>query len=127
MTKDERILVVGATGQLGTRLIRRLAAAGIRPRALTRSPQKGEALAALATPVVGDLGAPETLSDAFEGTERVFVVAPPTADMEAIERRAIEAALAAGAKRIVYLSNFAAKEGSELRPNHIHGLHERLV
>jgi len=71
--------------------------------------------------------APETLADAFGGAERVFIVAPPVPEMETIERNAIEAAVAAGVERIVYLSNFAAKEGSDLRPNHVHGFHERLV
>ncbi len=121
------ILVVGATGHLGTRLIGQLSAAGIKPRALVRSREKGETIASMATPVVGDLLAPETLSDAFRGAERVFIVAPPAPEMEALERNAIDAAVAAGAKRIVYLSNFAAKAGSELRPMHIHGLHERLI
>jgi uncharacterized protein YbjT (DUF2867 family) len=121
------ILVVGATGHLGTRLVRQLSAAGIKPRALVRSREKGEAIAAMATPVLGDLLASETLADAFRGTERVFIVAPPVPEMEALERNAIDAAVAAGAKRIVYLSNFAATEGSELRPMHIHGLHERLI
>jgi uncharacterized protein YbjT (DUF2867 family) len=121
------ILVVGATGHLGTRLIGKLAAAGVKPRALVRSREKGEAIASLAAPVLGDLLAPETLTDAFRGAERVFIVAPPTPEMETLERNAIEAAVAAGARRIVYLSNFTAKEGSELRPMHIHGLHERVV
>jgi uncharacterized protein YbjT (DUF2867 family) len=121
------ILVVGATGQLGTRLVRQLSAAGVKPRALVRSREKGEAIASLATPVLGDLVAPETLAEAFRGAERVFIVAPPAPEMEALERNAIDAAVAAGAKRIVYLSNFAATEGSELRPMHIHGLHERLI
>lgn len=121
------ILVVGATGHLGTRLIGQLAAAGVRPRALVRSREKGEAIASIATPVLGDLLAPDTLADAFGGAERVFIVAPPVAEMEILERNAIDAAVAAGAKRIVYLSNFAATEGSGLRPMHIHGLHERLV
>jgi len=125
--KDDGILIVGATGELGTRLVGQLAAAGVRPRALVRSPDKGEAIAGMATPVIGDLRAPESLPDAFGGAERVFIVAPPVADMETIERNAIDAAIAAGAKRIVYLSNFAAKEGSDLRPNHIHGLHEQLI
>ena len=71
--------------------------------------------------------APDTLADAFRGIERVFIVAPPLPEMEALERNAIEAAILAGAKRIVYLSNFAAKEGSDLRPVHIHGLHERVI
>jgi uncharacterized protein YbjT (DUF2867 family) len=121
------ILVVGATGHLGTRLVRQLAAAGVRPRALVRSREKGEAIASFATPVLGDLMAPETLTEAFRGAQRVFTVAPPVPEMETLERNAIDAAVAAGAKRIVYLSNFAATEGSELRPMHIHGLHERLI
>jgi uncharacterized protein YbjT (DUF2867 family) len=119
------ILVVGATGQLGTRLVRQLSAAGVKPRALVRSREKGEAIAAIATPALGDLLAPETLADAFRGAERVFIV--PAPEMETLERNAIDAAVAAGARRIVYLSNFAATEGSELRPMHIHGLHERLI
>jgi uncharacterized protein YbjT (DUF2867 family) len=121
------ILVVGATGTLGSRLVRQLAAADIKPRALVRSREKGEAIASLAAPVIGDLLAPETLAPAFRGVERVFVIGKPTPDMETLERNAIDAAAAAGAKRIVYLSNFTAKEGSEQRPMHVHGLHERLV
>src|SRR5262249_504639 len=123
----EPILIVGATGQLGTRLAGQLSAAGVKPRALVRSQIKGEAIASMATPVIGDLLAPETLADAFRGAERVFIVAPPLPEMEALERNAIDAAVAGGAKRIVYCSNFAATEGSELRPMHVHGLHERLI
>lgn len=121
------ILIVGATGQLGTRLVRQLAAADIKPRALVRSREKGELIASMASPVLGDLLVPESLVDAFRGAEHVFIVAPPTPEMEALERNAIDAAVAAGTKRIVYLSNFAATEGSALRPMHIHGLHERVI
>jgi uncharacterized protein YbjT (DUF2867 family) len=121
------ILVVGATGQLGTRLVRQLAAAGVKPRAVVRSREKGEAIASLATPVLGDLMAPETLTEAFRGVERVFIVAPPRPEMQALERNAIDAAVTAGAKRIVYLSNFVAKEGEEDLHVHVHGLHQQLV
>ncbi len=121
------ILVVGATGRLGSRLVRQLAAAGVKPRALVRSREKGEAIASLATPVLGDLMAPESLAEAFRGAERVFIVAPPTPEMETLERNAIDAAVAAGTKRIVYLSNFAATEGDEDHHVHVHGLHQRLV
>lgn len=125
--KDENILLIGGTGKVGSRIVRQLAEVGIKPRVLVRSGDKGEAIASLATSVLGDLMAPQTLAEAFRGAERVFILAPPAPEMEALERNAIDAAVAAGAKRIVYLSNFAAKEGSDLRPNHIHGLHERLV
>jgi NAD(P)H-binding len=78
------ILVVGATGTLGLRLVRQLAAAGVKPRALVRSRDKGEAIASLATPILGDLRAPETLAEAFRGAERVFILAPPAPDMETL-------------------------------------------
>jgi len=127
MTRPSSVLVVGATGRLGMRLVRQLAAAGARPYALVRSREKGEAVQDLATPVVADLTEPATLSGPFSRAERVLFVAPPVPEMEAIERNAIDAAVAGGAKRVVYLSNFTAREGSEMRPMHIHGLHERLV
>lgn len=125
--KDENILIIGATGKVGSRIIRQFATAGIKPRALVRSQDKGEAIASLATPVLGDLMVPETLAEAFRGAERVFILAPPAPEMEALERNAINAAVAADARRIVYLSNFAATGGDEDRFVHIHGLHQRLV
>jgi uncharacterized protein YbjT (DUF2867 family) len=121
------ILVVGATGNLGSRLVRQLAAAGVKSRAIVRTREKGEAIAALATPVVADLTVPATLPHAFRRAERVFIVAPPTPEMELLERNAINAAVEAGAKRIVYLSNFAATEGDEDRFAHIHGVHQRRI
>jgi uncharacterized protein YbjT (DUF2867 family) len=121
------VLVVGATGHLGGRLVRRLAAQGIRPYALVRNAAKGKAVEPFASPVIGDLANPATLQEPFRRAERVFIVAPPVPEMEVIERNAIEAAVEGGAKRVVYLSNFAATEGSPMRPMHVHGLHERLV
>jgi uncharacterized protein YbjT (DUF2867 family) len=118
------ILIVGT---VGSRLIRQLATADVKPHALVRSREKAEAVAAFATPVIGDLLASETLAPAFRGAERVFILGQPTPQIETLERNAIDAAVAAGARRIVYLSNFTAKEGSELWPMHVHDLHERLL
>lgn len=125
--KNGEILIVGATGNLGRRLVRRLAATGFKPRALVRTREKADVLASHATPVIGDLLDTKTLEPVFQVVERVFVLGQPTPEMEALERNAIDAAVAAGAKRIVYMSNFTAKEDSDLKPNHIHGVHERVV
>lgn len=122
------ILVVGATGTVGSRVVRQLAAAGVKPRALVRSQEKADAIASLATPVVGDLLAPESLEPAFRGAERVFILAPPTPDLETLERNAIDAVVAAGAQRIVFLSNYGAKEGDQEDWHFdVHGRHERLL
>jgi uncharacterized protein YbjT (DUF2867 family) len=120
---DSPILVVGATGTLGARLDG-CGKRGDRLGFFMRADQ-GAGLDARS----GELAdlAPETLKPAFRGVERVFVIGKPTLDMEAMERNAIGAAVDAGARRIVYLSNFTAKVGSELLPNHVHGVHEQLV
>jgi len=125
--KNESILITGATGTVGSRLVRQLAAVGIKPRALVRSREKGEAIASLATPVLGDLMAPESLAEAFRGVESVFVLAPPVPELETLEDNAIDAAVAAGAKRLVFLSNYGAQEGDSDWHFHVHGLHERRI
>jgi uncharacterized protein YbjT (DUF2867 family) len=122
------ILVVGATGTVGSRVVRQLAAAGIKPRALVRSQQKAEAISAVATPVIGDLLVPHSLEPAFLGVERVFVLGQPTQDLETLERNAIEAAVAGGALHIVFLSNYGARVGDKEDFHFdVHARHERLL
>src|SRR5688572_5900248 len=106
------ILVVGATGVIGSELVKRLAAPGRRVRALVRSAAKAKGLPSLVESVVGDLSVPATLAPAFQGAERVFVLSPPVPEMESLDRNAFDAAIAAGVKRIVYLSNYGAGEFS---------------
>lgn len=57
----------------------------------------------------------------------MFILAPPAPETEALERNAIDAAVAASVKRIVHLSKFAATEGDADWFVHIHGLHQRLI
>jgi uncharacterized protein YbjT (DUF2867 family) len=103
-----QIVVVGAAGTIGSELVKQLTAAGRRFRALVRSEAKANSLPSLADPVIGDLLAPGTLARAFEGAERVFVLCPPTADMEKMVANAFHAAREARARHIVYLSAFGA-------------------
>jgi uncharacterized protein YbjT (DUF2867 family) len=121
-----QILVVGATGVVGTELVRQLAATGRRFRALARSEAKARSLPSLADPAIGDLLAPGTLARAFQGAERVFVLTPPTADMEEMVTNAFDAACEAGVKHIVYLSAFGA--GTLDAPHwHAHGANEKRL
>jgi uncharacterized protein YbjT (DUF2867 family) len=123
----KNILVVGSTGNIGSELLKQLAGAGHRVRALVRDPQKAERIAALATPTVGDLTKPETLGSAFDGAERVFILSPNSPETEILERNAFDAAIAAGAKRIVYVSNILAAEGDPVGHYHVQGKHERRL
>jgi uncharacterized protein YbjT (DUF2867 family) len=121
------ILVIGATGLVGSEVVRRLHGAGHRPRALVRDRQKAVRIWALASPVIGDLARPETLKQAFAGAERAFVLSPPVPETEMLERNAFDAAIAAGVKRIVYLSNYGAAEFDTDMHFHVHGKHEKRL
>jgi uncharacterized protein YbjT (DUF2867 family) len=102
----KRILVTGATGHIGRQVVEQLTA-GRRPvRALSRKPQSADFPTDVEV-VRGDLSAPETLDDALDGVEAVFLVwvAPLAFAARAIER------IASRAARIVFLS-------SPIRTNH---------
>jgi uncharacterized protein YbjT (DUF2867 family) len=70
------ILVVGATGQLGSLVVRRLRADGADVRAMVRDPATAADLAAAgATLAVADLSSPETLDAALVGVTAVVATA----------------------------------------------------
>jgi len=74
----EVILVVGATGDTGIRVVRRLLSRGFRVRALVRDLQKAaKLLPSSAELVQGDTTILSTLEPAFEGVERVICTTGP--------------------------------------------------
>jgi uncharacterized protein YbjT (DUF2867 family) len=104
------ILVIGATGQQGSAVVRHLIAQKKTVRALTRNPKQRNVvnLRELGVDVVeGDLSNPPSLTKAFEGVEGVFSVqdfyAPGVGLAGEIEqgRTVIAAAKAAGVRHIV--------------------------
>jgi uncharacterized protein YbjT (DUF2867 family) len=98
------VLVVGGTGTQGSRIVLELLARGETPRVLTRSPAR---LATLPTNVhgaVGDTRKPETLPPALAGMGAVVLITALSATEEQEGLAVVEAAKAAGVKRIVFLS-----------------------
>jgi uncharacterized protein YbjT (DUF2867 family) len=69
------ILVTGATGHVGGALARHLHQRGEKVRVLVRDPQKAAALPDDIERMVGDLGDPGTLTEAFEGVDKAFLMA----------------------------------------------------
>jgi NAD(P)H dehydrogenase (quinone) len=115
------ILVTGATGQLGSRIVDRLAArlgtqAARSPLAVSvRDPAKAEALAKRGIIVrKGDFDAPEALQQTFAGIDRLVLVSTdgPKEDRIRQHRNAIGAAKAAGVKHVVYTSFLDASPDS---------------
>ena len=94
-----RVLIIGATGNIGRQVISQLRATGARVRALTRNPDAA-GLPPWVEVVRGDLALPETLDTCLDGIDAVFLVwtAPPAAVAPVLER------IAKHARRIVFLS-----------------------
>ncbi|ASO20823.1 uncharacterized protein YbjT (DUF2867 family) [Actinoalloteichus hoggarensis] len=102
-----RIVVTGATGVVGRRVVAKLVAAGVDVRALTRRPETA-ALPAEVEVVAGDLEVPATLSETFVGADRVYLFPAAEAADEVVERIRL-----AGARRIVVLSGTTADDPEE--------------
>lgn len=96
------ILVTGATGNVGAELVRTLSEAGEQVRALVRDPAKA-ALVPGAEAVTGDLNRPETLADALDGVDGMFLL-PGYDDLPDLLDRAHKA----GVRRVVLLSGGSA-------------------
>jgi uncharacterized protein YbjT (DUF2867 family) len=68
-------LITGATGEVGSRVVRRLLECHIRPRILVRSEEKARSLFGDCVDVyVGDLAAPDSMRRAIQGVDTVFLV-----------------------------------------------------
>ncbi|MFZ5623518.1 MAG: SDR family oxidoreductase [Gemmatimonadota bacterium] len=99
-----RILVLGGTGTVGSQVVRALLALNHSVRVLTRSAEKAGTLPAGVEPAIGDLAEPATIRSVFQGMEAVFLLNAVT-PLEAHEGlMAVNGAMLAGVRRLVYLS-----------------------
>ncbi|HET9931767.1 MAG TPA: NAD(P)H-binding protein [Polyangiaceae bacterium] len=128
------IVVTGATGKLGSAIVRSLLgrSLGSKVVASARSPEEASELSALGVEIrQGDFAKPETLKSAFAGAGQVLLVSSNAAaygeDPVAQHRAAIQAAKAAGARRVLYTSHVGASETSLFAPMLTHAATERML
>ncbi|MGH2362891.1 MAG: SDR family oxidoreductase [bacterium] len=105
------ICVSGAGGTVGSEVIKKLESAKSPFRAAYFSNEKAEAARARGIDaVIVDYNRPETLREAFQGSDKLFLLAPSAPNQTQLELNAVEAAKAAGVSHIVKLSVWGADE-----------------
>lgn len=105
------IIVTGATGNVGSELVRLLSEGGSSVRALSREPERGQDLPGVEW-VQADLARRKELPEAFEGGDRLFLLTGNGEDMVWLQKNAIEAAERAGVGHVVKLSALGATDHS---------------
>jgi uncharacterized protein YbjT (DUF2867 family) len=118
------ILLTGATGTVGSALLRRLTADGERVRCLVRDPRRLGDQRVRVQIALGDLANPPSFRNALRGVETVVHLAAsirdqPLASIEELNAmatlRLVRAAERAGASRFVFFSAMGARHHSRTR------------
>jgi uncharacterized protein YbjT (DUF2867 family) len=107
------VLVTGATGNVGSRVVQELRGRGVAARAFVRDP--GRAAAILGPEVelaVGDFADPASVEAALRGVDTLFLACGNVPPQVAYETGVIDAATRAGVRRLVKLSALGAEPGS---------------
>jgi uncharacterized protein YbjT (DUF2867 family) len=126
------IIVTGATGKLGSRVVERLLEhlPAEQVGVSVRDPGKAADLAERGVRVRrGDFDDPASLVHAFEGARQVLLVSLDRAGEECVagHRNAVDAAVKAGVARIVYTSQMGAAHDSAFQPCRDHARTEDLL
>ena len=99
------ILLTGATGYIGSELVKQLKAAGVPIRIMTRHPETADMDDASVEIVKGDFSKPETLDTALEGVEKAFLLSAMNPNLVEWQSNFIAAAKRANVQHIVKLSS----------------------
>jgi uncharacterized protein YbjT (DUF2867 family) len=122
------IAVTGATGGMGGRVARRLAGRGVEQRLVVRDTSRAPELSGAEAVQASGYDARAEMEAAFGGVQTVFLVsATETEGRVEIHGTAIDAAVAAGVERLVYLSFCGAAADSVFTFARDHFHTEQLV
>jgi uncharacterized protein YbjT (DUF2867 family) len=122
------ILVSGATGRVGSNLVRVLSGAGIQVRAMVRDPATAMQLVAPGVEIVrGDFEDEESLDAAMRGIDKAFLLPPGTMRQVKQEANFIDAAKRAKLGHVVKLSLIKADPKSPGPIPQWHGMAEKRL
>ena len=116
------ILVTGATGNVGSQVVRELRERGAPVRAFVRDSDRARSLLGGDVELaVGDFADPSSVRAALAGVRRVFLSSADGPEKVAHETAVIDVAAATGVELIVKCSTLLASVGSPLPPFDWHG------
>lgn len=121
------ILVIGGRSKIGAALINALVANEQEVRALVRSGEPAEGMAAGVEAVVGDLADEGSLVKAMQGIEKVFLLSGPHPDVVAWHRNAVDAARRTGVQLLVRSSIIGSDKESPAEFVNAHTLCDRYL
>lgn len=104
------ILITGASGNIGSEVLKQAAAARLSIRAAYLSADKAKAAPTGVITVLMDYARPETIRAALEGVEKVFLVGPPTSNVAKLEAGFINEAKQSSVKHLVKLSALGGRK-----------------
>ena len=119
------ILITGATGNVGTEVVKALSRRGQPARAFVRK-EPEIALSGIEL-VEGDFNKPETFARSLQGVDQLFLLIPSSSEVEQQQRNLVEAAKRSGVKHIVKLSQLGADAHSSGRFQRYHGVVEDYI
>jgi len=105
-----KVLVAGATGTVGSELVKALLQRGADVRALTRKQPTPGTFPGAVEIAIGDLGDPVSVAEAIKGTDKLFLLIGNVADELTQALTAYGLAKKAGLKHVTYLSVFKADQ-----------------
>ncbi len=124
----KNILITGATGNIGSRLIEHLRGKDFNVNAGVRNIEKSKSFKGNNIGLAEfDYDRPETFANAFSGIDKLFIVPPMDPDFTPRFRAAIDSAKKAGVKYIAKLSVNGADKSSENTFQKLHGEVEEIV
>src|SRR3954467_1026138 len=121
MTDNSKVLVTGATGNVGEHVVSALVAQGHDVRAVVRDPGRAS-LPGSVEVVRADLSSPETLATGLHGVESVYLMWPGLP----VKPRVVQI-IAEHAERVVYLSADVPDLADGEQPTIFHQEIERLI
>ncbi|MGB3693273.1 MAG: SDR family oxidoreductase [Spirulinaceae cyanobacterium] len=127
LTMPETILVTAATSNVGSQVVKQLAAKDVNIRAAVRNLNRAQNFPSGVEVVEFDLNKPETVEAAFRGVDKAFFMTPLAPNLVELDATCLEAAKKAGVKQIVKLSVMGADTEPEMLLGQCHRESEQLI